>query len=110
MREPFKCLVGSTLLVAAAHAHATFEGGNDLYALMKAPGPGSNQEIFARGYVAGVVDSLIDRGELCMPDSVKATDVSVVVKKWLDEHPDKRDYTAASIIEGATMELWRCKK
>lgn len=110
MRERLRCLVGTLLFAAAAHAHATFEGGNDLYSLMTAPGPGSNQEIFGRGYVAGVVDGLIDRGELCVPDSVTAADVSTVVKKWLGTHPDKRDYTAASVVAYATMEVWRCKK
>lgn len=91
--------------VAAAPA-TNFQSGNSLYSTCtteKGESTHYQDESFCVGYIAGVADGLETMQELagrksCTPDAITQGQIRDVVKKYITEHPEKRHYTAASIV------------
>lgn len=98
------------ILVAAlvsGSAHAQFYSGNDL--LEKLDNNSSVvQRMFALGYVAGVLDTVIGV-QVCPPDQVQIGQAKDVVHRWLQNNPDKRQFSASSIVIFALKQSWPCK-
>jgi Rap1a immunity proteins len=63
------------------------------------------------GYIIGVADVFDSQNAsgVCMPKEAVARQVIDVVKKYLTEHPETRDYTAASEVQVALQEAFPCK-
>jgi hypothetical protein len=76
-------------------------------------------------YINGLIDgltmavtetSLVSRGDAhkvygyCAPATVSVGDMKEVFKKYLNDHPENRKYTGASLALDAWRKAWPCKK
>lgn len=92
--------------LAASPAYAQFYSGNDLLEKLNDTNPA--QRMFALGYVAAVIDTVIDV-QVCPPDQIQVGQVRDIVHRWLQNNPDKRQFTASSIVIHALKQSWPCK-
>jgi len=104
---PFLVFMG---IGTATYAEGSFYDGNELYELCL------NQRASANMYIVGVMDggefmaSINDSLKLiCIPDRVIARQLTDVGCNYLRDHPEKRQYTAASTILGAFADTFPCK-
>lgn len=87
-------------------AHADFKDGNDLYEDMRT---GGARYLNVIGYITGVADTL--RGvTFCPQNNVTAGQLTDLVRDFLYANPDKRHYTASSIISVVISDVWPCKR
>ena len=102
-----KNLIFISLLTFINFVSANFLSGNDLHEPYKTHPPQ------ATGYVMGVVDTL--SGEslkmLCIDSaSISSNQLSDVVKKWLEDNPQHRHFSAEGLVWGALSEAsFGCK-
>jgi hypothetical protein len=61
------------------------------------------------GFIMGVHDLASGSNEVCAPKGVTIGQVMDVVKKYLNDHPEKGHYSADSVIWIALQEVWPCK-
>jgi hypothetical protein len=78
-------------------------------------------EGYCAGYLSGVTDveamwKAIDKKagarayeHYCMPEEVNNGQMLKVLKKWLDNNPEKLHWRADTIIQSALMEAFPCK-
>lgn len=97
-------------LAANSSARASFYDGNAMYDLCL------SDRILAHMYVMGVLegiefysDSASGAGLICLPKNAVARQISDVSCNYLRDHPEKRQYSAASIVTPALMEAFPCK-
>jgi hypothetical protein len=95
----------ASLLLVPVMANAEFFTGNELLRDMQSD---AMDQMHALGYVLGVVDVHI-RSTICPPDGVKAGQVHDVVKKFLEENPAVRHFSADSLIQYRLEQVWPCK-
>jgi len=69
----------------------------------------SNLKGVFMGYVAGVADSLNQTG-FYIPESAKADQLAAVVRKYLEDHPERWHFTASSLVADALMQSFPCKR
>jgi hypothetical protein len=92
-------------------ARSEFQTGNDLWTLCHQKGPG------CVAYIEGVADVLMPiwakggdfsgwRG--CLPKETIGGQVKDVFIKFLREHPEKRHFTASSLVSWALAEAFPC--
>lgn len=64
------------------------------------------------GFVLGVVDASRGKtwdGKLyCIPDEVRPGEIQTIILKWMEEHPEKLNLTASSLIQSALREAFPC--
>ena len=94
------------LLFVPAMAQAEFMSGNGLLKDMN--GDVVDKSI-ALGYVMGVSDAYTNV-TICPPSNVTAGQTQDVVKRYLESNPDKRHYSADSIIRISLENVWPCKQ
>jgi hypothetical protein len=78
--------------------HASnFYDGNQLHTLCGANGA---QSSFCSGYITGVADILQNQNanNICLPNNATVGQITDVVKKYLVDHPETRQYTAYSEV------------
>jgi len=98
------------LLVATARAEST---GTQLRGVCDAPRPE-----YCWGYVNGVVDAYvkmvlldnIKRSVWCFPKNYTVKQGTLVLKKWLEDNPDKLHLPARDIVSLAFIEAFECKR
>lgn len=103
-----------TLAIAALSlwpvmASATFMGGNEIHeACQKWPQ-------FTDGYASGVIDSILTLARdnhtpfgLCIPANTEIQQASAVLCRYLEHHPEKRQYSASSLAFNAFQDVWAC--
>ena len=94
------------LLAFCTSAHAEFMDGNALYTDMRGT---ATSKAIAIGYIMGVADQA--RGiTFCPPENVTAGQLLDMVDLFLSRNPDKRHYTANSIVAIIIAETWPCKQ
>ncbi len=99
-----KLIVG--LLFVPAMAQAEFMSGNGLLKDMN--GDVVDKSI-ALGYVMGVSDAYTNV-TVCVPDNVTAGQVQDIVRRYLENNPDKRHYAADSLIRDSLEKVWPCRQ
>ena len=98
---------------ASAQEPRAFLTGNDLWS--RCSGKSAFDAGFCMGYLGGIVDAMMGQppGILgrtaCFPEHVTAGQTRDVVMRYLEQHPDARHYSAASIAATALMEAFPCK-
>lgn len=101
--------------VLASAATVQFFTGNDLYQFCKSNS--SADRAFCYGFVSGVADTerAIDSyrkppvQHICIDDTVVVDQVRGVVIRYMEQFPEKRNYSAASIASDALERAFPCK-
>jgi hypothetical protein len=98
-------ILASLLFLSPNIAFSTiiFETGNDLIEQC------SQNQAFCLGYVAGVADALSASGAICAPKPVTVGQDVAIVMKYLNDHPERRRYSASSLAAVALGEQFACK-
>ena len=98
------------VFVCVGPVHGYFYDGNTLWDDAKHYGSGTYkiEESFFLGYVAGVrdsntfiLDTLVD-----IPDNITLGQLCRIVKKYMEEHPEKMHYNADWIVTQAIREAF----
>lgn len=87
-------------------ANAEFISGNELLNNLKG---GVDERMFAIGYIAGVSDFL-DGLTVCSPNGVTLGQMRDLIRDYLEKNPDKRHYSADSLIRNRLEQLWPCQQ
>lgn len=91
----------------ASYGTVYFRDGNELYRSYTSPNISSNG--FAAGYVIGVIDALATtKLKGCPLVGKEIGQLSDLVRLYLQDKPEIRDRTAATIVEAAIKEKLRC--
>ena len=89
---------------------AVFKNGNELYEQLKYKDSNviveNVQYLIGTGYVLGVVDSRFSK---CNFDNVIASQLFDTVLMYLTNFPERRQYTASSLVEVSIKEKFKCK-
>lgn len=92
--------------------------GNELYkvcanfAVMSGYVPCSQNVVdsaLCGGYVRGVLDATRDTLNICPSDDITASQVNLVVKKYLSEHPERLHLRGDMLIHEALNKAFPCK-
>jgi hypothetical protein len=95
-------------LIAAIslNAQAEFYDGNALYEEMRGT---AIEKAMALGYIMGAADAF--RGiSFCPQDNVTSGQLNDMVRRYLIANPDKRHYSADSIVIHVISGNWPCPK
>jgi hypothetical protein len=98
-----KLIVG--LLFVPCMASAEFLDGNGLLSRMN--DSETVPRMVALGYVQGVAD-VYARVKVCAPQNVTAGQARDVVKQYLEINPERRHYSADSLVVNALAQVWPC--
>jgi hypothetical protein len=89
----------------------SFMDGHELHRLCNSSVSWENTR--CSSYIVGVADVLVASGyhemRACLPDNIDAAQARDVVVLWLDQRPQHRHYTAASLTAAALSEAFPCK-
>jgi len=99
-----KKLIASLLFVPCM-ASAEFMDGNGLLSRMN--DSETVPRVAALGYVQGAADVYVGT-KICMPKNVTAGQARDVVKQYLEINPEKRHYSADSLVLNALAQVWPC--
>jgi hypothetical protein len=99
-----KILAG--LLMVPTMASAEFISGNELLSNLKGD---TDERMFAIGYIAGVADFL-DGMTVCSPTGVTLGQIRDLIRDYLEKNPDKRHYSADSLIRNKLERMWPCQQ
>jgi Rap1a immunity proteins len=97
-------------LPASAQEVSRFYSGNDLWSLCS--GNSGIQSGLCMGYVRGIADAMMVQPpgvagrRACFPEQVTAEQARDVVKRYLEQHPEVRHYSAASLAAEALAEAF----
>jgi hypothetical protein len=95
------------LLFVPCIASAEFMDGNGLLSRMN--DSETVPRMVALGYVQGVAD-VFARVKICAPQNVTAGQARDVVKQYLEINPDRRHYSADSLVLNALAQVWPCAR
>jgi hypothetical protein len=79
----------------------------------------TSQDASERGYCYGYVNAIAEAERRpagfngwynCLPAESTRKQLVDVVKRWLDQHPEQRHYSAAGLIAQALSEAFPCKR
>ena len=100
-------IAATCLATSAAAQSLSFYNGNFLHPVCQTEGA----DLLCIGYVAGVLDAarMIPGARVCVPRRASVRQALGVVKKWMTEHPEERDKTAALLVLKAVTGAWPCK-
>ena len=104
--------VALACLPASAQGARFFYTGNELWSLCS--GKSDYASGVCIGFVAGVADTLavgtgiLGLGRACFPEQVTEGQARDVVKRYLEQHPERRHYTAANLVAEALVEAFPC--
>lgn len=101
-----KTLIAAALLAATTTASAQYVNGNGLLKDLRG---GSNDRMFALGYIAGVADAY-DEDVFCLPPRTQLGQIRDIVTKFLEENPKERHNHAGVLVLVPLMESYPCKK
>lgn len=96
-----------SLLLMCSTAQAQYQSGNELYSDLI--GRTDAEQMFALGYVVGVVDAYIHK-EVCVPQNVTQGQLAEVVKQFLGSRPQVRHQPADILVVLAVRQHWPCSK
>lgn len=96
-----------SLLLVCTTSQAQYQSGNDLYGDLI--GRTDAEQMFALGYVVGVVDAYIQK-EVCVPQNVTQGQLAEVVTLFLAGRPQIRHQPADVLVVLAVRQHWPCSK
>ena len=96
-----------SLLLVCTTAQAQYQSGNELYSDLI--GRTDAEQMFALGYVVGVVDAYIQK-EVCVPQNVTQGQLAEVVTLFLASRPQIRHQPADVLVVLAVRQHWPCSK
>jgi hypothetical protein len=70
----------------------------------------AGRSIYCRGYVAGIADTAREKAMACPADTASDSDLRDVALKYLHEHPESRQYGAASVVAMALAQAFPCSR
>ncbi len=96
------------------------KNGNELYDECKNDGPFWNQGV-CHGYIIGITDAVLDFQDanvladtfqrVCMPtEGVTTGQIVEIAKKYLNNHPEERNYPGSANVVEALLLAFPCKK
>jgi hypothetical protein len=103
-----KYLIAAVLIVAVMNVSAdVFISGHELKKWCDTP---ESKHLYQRcgGYIVGVNDLGTSASFFCLPPEVTQSYVRVIVRNWLDENPEKLDFTASYLVRSALKEAYPC--
>jgi len=95
---------------AAAAEHLAYATGAMLYRALSSGKP--SEQGIARGYIAAVAD--IGAGEpvngfvFCVPKAQTMEQLGDTVKRWIDAHPETRNYAGKGVVAAALGDAYPC--
>jgi hypothetical protein len=97
---------------AAAQEPVAFYTGNELWSHCSDESAYSSG--LCMGFVMGIADvmgagSAILGARVCLPERVNGGETRDVVKRYLELHPERRHYAAASLVLDALAQAFPCK-
>ncbi len=95
----------ASLLFIPSIGCAEFLDGNGLLSRMN--DSETVPRMVALGYVQGVAD-VYARVKICAPQNVTAGQARDVVKQYLELNPERRHYSADSLVVNALAQVWPC--
>ena len=95
----------ASLLFIPSIGCAEFLDGNGLLSRMN--DSEAIPRVAALGYVQGAADVYAGT-KICMPKNVTAGQARDVVKQYLEINPEKRHYSADSLVLNALAQVWPC--
>ena len=102
------CISTAAILLAAAPAIALTGNFLKLYADMSEKYPGSQYDAFFLGYVMGVHERTT--ANTCVPSGVNNGQVAEVVRKYLQDHPEKLHLVPSDLVINAIQTAWPCEE
>ena len=103
--------IASESKASESKAVRSFLDGTELHRLCNSPVSWENTR--CSSYIVGVADVLVASGyhemRACLPNDIDAAQARDVVVLWLDQRPQHRHYTAASLTAAALSEAFPCK-
>ena len=70
----------------------------------------AGRSIYCTGYVAGIADAAREKAMACPADTASDSDLRNVALKYLHEHPESRQYGAASVVALALAQAFPCRR
>ncbi len=98
----------AALVIWAGVAEGGFYTGNDLSERCKSEGTIGPD--LCRGYVTGSADTLTNTGKICAPRQATDIQAVAVVRKYLQQHPERLHLPAASLVRHSLMDAFPCPK
>lgn len=104
------------LCLLANVSFAEFISGNKLYGALQDCEKYENGKAtfdnywscgFSNGYITGAYDAYVDT-EICEPSNATTVQTKDIVHLWLKNNPDKRSYSADSLVLVALRSVWPC--
>ena len=103
------------VLVLAGEARAaSFVEGNDLHEWCENEGAGNQSACAA--YVMGIADVITFikiegdfKSRACFSKQMTSVQLADVVKRWLEQYPEYRHYSAAGLVGSALAEAFPCE-
>ena len=101
-----------------ATAHSAYLTGNTLHndlvawsnvAENRAVGDDVSNGMQGVSYIIGVADALSGT-TICVTNQNSAGQLTAVVRKYLDDHPDRWQFTASSLVQDALQQAFPCTK
>lgn len=102
-------LTALTLSLVPSISQANYMNGNELLAFC------DSDPTLTSGYFLGVFDTFqalnsnLGTPKICVPEGFSAVDGRIVVCSFLSSNPDRRDYSAATVIFSAFEEFHPCQ-
>lgn len=99
--------------MAVAGQSSTWLNGNDLWEYCGSDSA-SPSSLACMDYVMGVADAMTAHHEgvngfhACFRATMTRGQIIDVVKRWLQNHPENRSYTAAGIVAAALQQSFPC--
>lgn len=87
-------------------ANAEFYDGNTLFSRLLGS---EQQQMLAVGYIAGAADTLMGI-TICAPTNITLSQITDMVKSFLQANPSLRHKTADSIVGHVLSQAWPCEQ
>lgn len=101
-----RIVLTTILALAITNISHAAETGNSLR--QKAISSNSYEQGFFLGYVVAVIESNVLK--VCVPNEVTLGQSALVVKKYMEDHPEDLHRWADEVVLKAVNKAWPCKK
>jgi len=105
--------VGCLILAFGANAQtSSFVDGNELNKVCGGTSPEAS--LGCVSYVMGVYDttllygSMLEKKQICLVPGMSGNQVALIVRRYLDNNPDKLHWQASPLVFNALVEAFRC--
>ena len=104
MRRAILIAVALFCFIQQALAADAIVNGNKLNELCES----SQESAVCLGYIIGAADAHVNDGSFCAPNDTIGGQMEDIVKRYLRVHPERRHFSAASLVVSALKEKFPC--